>query len=360
MVIPIRLERERRIIDVKNLKVFIIALFLTVSLIMMANIAEVKSEPGEPGLDTVLNTLGDTYFGTRYRSLPDPPQQTWIDGIWDVTLYAEFAGGAGNNVLSWYPAGTNDFHEIFSGPEGGSGYVNPPLTKRITTTAEFGLSLSHPNARFYTETSRNARDAVRVYRYQYTYTARLRALICWEDSGIIDKDYQDMVITLVWVPSIATVQTADWREWGMDQFKEGESVYVQGWGYPLANHDFDLYIVKRRTWTAEMPFDDPNDPWDLIVKTSVRTDGSGNIIFKRVWSNALEGQYDLAVDVNDDGNYDERTPDPIPSPFTVWKEHDFPEPPIQILMPMAITLFLVYTVMSKKRKKTATNPAIKP
>jgi len=104
----------------------------------------------EPNLIDILNNLG-------FADIIETNFETFPPGKYNITLYAEFANYHGENELSYYEANTSNFNPIFTGPEGGSGYVSP-ITKEFTANYELGFSLSRINTypfRYFTETSRN-------------------------------------------------------------------------------------------------------------------------------------------------------------------------------------------------------------
>ena len=85
-----------------------------------------------------------------------------------------------------------------------------------------------------------------------------------------------------------------------DKFKECHEVHVYGSGY-VPEETYDLYIVKDRIWTDSMPI----PPY--IVKTTVSADANGDISPDPtlIWPSGVQGKYDIIVDVDGNGNYDE-------------------------------------------------------
>lgn len=89
-----------------------------------------------------------------------------------------------------------------------------------------------------------------------------------------------------------------------DTFTVGQTVYVYGSGYPQAN-TYNVYIVNDvNDWNSIT-----NIPADVRgAPTTVQTDSSGQIIPKpptppAIWTPTSVGQYDIIVDVNNDGKY---------------------------------------------------------
>jgi len=99
-------------------------------------------------------------------------------------------------------------------------------------------------------------------------------------------------------PSI--IESSDHEGYRKDEFNWDEGVYVFGSGY-TPTMTYDLYIVEDvATWTDGMPLPSP------VVQTTVTADGDGNIPVTKVWIAKLEvGEYDIVVDVNDNGEYNE-------------------------------------------------------
>ena len=78
----------------------------------------------EPSLEGILGNLG-------FTNITESTAETFPAGLYEITLYAEFAGYHDTNELSYYPVATSDFTILFSGPEGSSGYVTPLLPRRF-------------------------------------------------------------------------------------------------------------------------------------------------------------------------------------------------------------------------------------
>ena len=82
---------------------------------------------------------------------------------------------------------------------------------------------------------------------------------------------------------------------------ESESVYIYGYGY-AQNTNYDIYIVEDRTWN------DGDTIPDRVAGTidTVTTDEWGNIpTGTLIWATSVIGKYDIIVDVNGNGKYDE-------------------------------------------------------
>ena len=83
-----------------------------------------------------------------------------------------------------------------------------------------------------------------------------------------------------------------------DTFNPGETVHVNGIGYE-ASTTYPVYIVNDMTWTDSTAIP------TAVVSTTVASNSSGHISPTEVWSSALPGEYDIIVDFNSNGIYDE-------------------------------------------------------
>ena len=169
----------------------LISLLVSAPIMFFSNVAVAA----EPTLDSILNDLGFTNI-----ALIDV--QTFSPGIYNVTLYAEFAGYHDRNMLSYYPVNTTDFYTIFTGPEGATGnnggYVEPPLSTNFTADTQFGLSMLTPDHRYFTEHYLNPDYPITHARVYRNLDAPSMLLIGFENFfGQWDRDYNDMVFSLV-------------------------------------------------------------------------------------------------------------------------------------------------------------------
>ncbi len=100
------------------------------------------------------------------------------------------------------------------------------------------------------------------------------------------------------------IESCDSTGTELNTFKPDEDVYVKGSGFPEVwdGLAYDLYVVNDVTWSDGMSI--PARVPDTA--TTVSSDEHGNIIPTLVWSSPLTpGKYDIIVDVNDNGLYDE-------------------------------------------------------
>ena len=144
----------------------------------------------EPSITEVLDHLGFT--DTTLVN-----DETFPAGTYEIVLYAEFAGYNEANNLSYYQVGTNEYNLIFDGPEGGFGYLSPPITKTITIVHMFGLSMATPeNHRYFTQNGLNPDGQAHSIVYKNNDEPYM-FLIGFENLyGLGDRDYQDMVFSL--------------------------------------------------------------------------------------------------------------------------------------------------------------------
>lgn len=159
----------------------------------------------EPSLNSILSDLGFTNI-----ILTDV--QTFLPGMYNITLMAEFASYNTQNELSYYAVGTSDFQMLFSGPEGvteaSGGFIVPPIFKYFECNNQFGLSMLAPDHRYYTEHYLNP-DYTEIHTKVYeNLDAPGSYLIGFENRfGGYDRDYNDMVFSLIPIspPKIVSV-----------------------------------------------------------------------------------------------------------------------------------------------------------
>lgn len=164
--------------------VMLVAIFLSFSYYV------VPVRATEPSLNEVFNHLG-------FTNVAETTVETFPAGIYNITLYAEFAGYCDENELSYYKVDTDTFDLIFTGPDGGSGYPSPPLTRIFTANYQFGLSMLSPGPhRYYTETSKNP-DNEKHAKVFINLDDPKMFLIGFENLYAAgDRDYNDMVFSL--------------------------------------------------------------------------------------------------------------------------------------------------------------------
>jgi hypothetical protein len=174
----------------KHLGIVMLPVF---SLFLLYHVIPVNAS--DPSLTEILNNLG-------FTNLAQTNIETFSPGTYNITIYAEFAQYPNENELSHYKINTSSFSVIFSGPEGGSGYIFPPITKTFTVNYQFGLSLSRTFSypyRYYTESSRNPDGAQYAKVYKNLDNPGI-FLIGFDERTYCDetgdKDYNDMVFSL--------------------------------------------------------------------------------------------------------------------------------------------------------------------
>lgn len=145
----------------------------------------------EPPLPEIFDYLG-------FTNVAEVDDETFPAGIYELTLYAEFAAYNEENVLSHYEVGTTIYNVIFAGPEGGFGYITPPIDATIVTDHEFGLSMLTPEGhRYFTENSLNPDGYQHSIVYKNLDDPHM-FLIGFENlyGQNADRDYQDIVFSL--------------------------------------------------------------------------------------------------------------------------------------------------------------------
>jgi PKD domain/CARDB len=208
----------------------------------------------EPTLIDVLTQLG-------FTNITESSMTTFPAGTYNITLYAEFASYCNANELSYYQKGTQNFLLIYSGPEGGSGYITPPLTKTFQADFEFGLSMLSPGPhRYFTEYQFNS-DGQNHSRIYKNLDRPGMFLVGFENLyGQSNRDFQDMVFSLLpigsppqasfdWFPPLPTaLETVTFNASASSanggsitncswDFGDGHSQNASG---PITTHVFDV------------------------------------------------------------------------------------------------------------------------
>lgn len=158
----------------------------------------------EPTLETNLDSLG--FMNRTLVSI-----ETFPPGVYNVTLYAEWAGYRDSNQLRWYRVGTSVFNVIFYGSDGippnsPMGMVTQPLTKSFTSDSTFGLSLLSPDGTEYSEQSKNPDGKQHMKIYQSGTDSNLY-FAGFENMNYpsSDFDFNDMIFSLKHIQVYLTV-----------------------------------------------------------------------------------------------------------------------------------------------------------
>lgn len=100
---------------------------------------------------------------------------------------------------------------------------------------------------------------------------------------------------------VATIESSDAIGGKKDTFNVNEAVYVYGSDYDCAT-TYDLYVVLDTTWTDGMTIPTRVSGTADIVNSDI----SGDIpVGTLIWASSVVGKYDIVVDVNGNGYYDE-------------------------------------------------------
>ncbi len=149
----------------------------------------------EPTLIEVLTTLGFTNVAVS-------GVETFPAGKYNFTLYAEFAAYCDQNELSHYEVGTTIYTVIFTGPEGGSGYLSSPVSQVITIPYEFGISMLAPGPHRYLSQNGLNPDGETHSKVYSNLDDPNMFLVGFENLyGAGDRDYQDLVFSMELMPS---------------------------------------------------------------------------------------------------------------------------------------------------------------
>ena len=97
------------------------------------------------------------------------------------------------------------------------------------------------------------------------------------------------------------IQSCDEYGSAKNVFNLSEKVYAHGDMFPILR-TYDLYVVNNVTWTNGMTI-----PARVSgTATSISSSDMGDIPITVVWSNPMAiGSYDIVVDVNGNGKYDQ-------------------------------------------------------
>jgi len=184
-------EKKRKRLISSLVTLTLISLLISAP-VMLFSVVAIASEPSLP---SILNDLG-------FTNIVLTDTETFSPGMYNITLYAEFAGYHAQNELSYYAVETSDFQTIFTGPEGATGslggYVDPPISKYFTIDTQFGLSMLAPEHRYFTEHELNPdypEQHAKVYRNLDSPDMFLIGFENYFGGG--DRDYNDMVFSLV-------------------------------------------------------------------------------------------------------------------------------------------------------------------
>lgn len=80
-----------------------------------------------------------------------------------------------------------------------------------------------------------------------------------------------------------------------------ENLYIKGSNFPK-NTDVDVYVTENRGWL----FGDIIGSYIIVTTETVTTNSRGNIRCAKIWENPLSpGKYDIVVDANQDGTFNQ-------------------------------------------------------
>lgn len=219
------------------------------------------------------------------------------DNIFFAALYlASTAAVVGEGIVlapisASNPVGTQ--HTVTATVQDSLG--NPIVDRPVTFTIESG-----PHAGMtYTEPTDNTGHASFTYTGTMTGTDVIIASFVGSQGQTITSNR----VTKEWTGVLAvTIESCDATGAKQDTFLPGENVYVVGSGYSPST-TYDIYVVNDvTTWTNGMPI----PPRVIGTEATVTSDVAGNIPVSLAWGAPLKiGKYDIVVDVNGNGVYDE-------------------------------------------------------
>ena len=165
----------------------------------------------------------------------------------------------------------------------------------VTNIVEAWIEDSQPNYGFIIK---DADETLTVDNWVWT-SFRSSEYITQEDRNpILEIIYTDPNAQVM--PTIESAVFDSPSSWvTTDTFNVGDDVCVIGWDF-LPETDYEIQVVNDVDWTDGMTIP------AYIAKTSVTTDWLGEIADAYpVWNGATPGKYDIIVDVNGNGEYDE-------------------------------------------------------
>jgi hypothetical protein len=135
-----------------------------------------------------------------------------------------------------------------------------------------------------------------------------------------------------------------------DSFNAGEEIWVKGNKGYSPSTEYPIYIITDVEWSNNMRIPTPV-PSTMTTVTSA-SDGS---ILAKVWASAQPGKYDIVVDVDRDGYYDEGT-DPLDNNQVVGTAGFFviPEYALGTILALAVCFAGVAVYKRSKKNKART------
>ncbi len=154
----------------------------------------VTSTASDPSLIEVLDYLG-------FSNVNETNVETFALGTYNITLYAEFSEICNENELSCYDANTTLFNVVFTGHEGGSGYLSTPISKSFTARFQFGLSVLWPDGegggpRCFIETWRNSDGEKHTKVFEDLDDPGMLFVGFRDMHGAGDEKYNDVILSL--------------------------------------------------------------------------------------------------------------------------------------------------------------------
>ncbi|HER54653.1 MAG TPA: hypothetical protein ENO13_02000, partial [Candidatus Bathyarchaeota archaeon] len=225
----------------------LIGLTLISLLVFTPQVAFFASASSELSLETILESSGFTNI-----ELTDI--ETFPAGLYNITLFAEFAAYYNDNILSYYMVETADYYTIFTAAEGATGVnggcVVPPLSKIFQVDTEFGLSMTTPYHQYFTEVYLNPDFPEQHCKIYKNLDNPTMLLIGFENcyGGTSDRDYNDMVFSLTALEPVEIISVS--RALETPNYDESVVIISQ---VKMGSYDIDSvvlsYQVESSIWT---------------------------------------------------------------------------------------------------------------
>jgi hypothetical protein len=138
----------------------------------------------------------------------------------------------------------------------------------------------------------------------YSIDPRGEALSFWWPKTVAKPNQPDTWTDLIFAPK-PTIESCDSMGVTKNSFDAGENLYVKGLGYSYPSWIL-VTITKDITWVDQMEIPVPPDEDCIWGETGFQSNPAGELIPSTfIWLELAPGQYDIVVDVNDNGVYDE-------------------------------------------------------
>ena len=111
-----------------------------------------------------------------------------------------------------------------------------------------------------------------------------------------------VTVRCVKTPRVSMIESTDDDGDKKDKFIEGDLVYVSGYDFPSVS-PLNLYVVEDESWINGMKI--PDRVLGTIEEVNINAGGCISPEPTLIWPSGVQGKYDIIVDVDGNGNYDE-------------------------------------------------------